>query len=372
MISVDDLLSLTQLPELGSARIRALVGHFGSSDHLFGATARELAGVPGVTRRLAASLAHALRGRQLSDARSFAARELSRLNFHGGRILTYWDGEYPDLLRKIYDPPLALYLLGSFTAADALPIAIVGTRSPTDYGSSLAESFARELSRAGLTVVSGLARGIDTVAHGAALDGRGRTIAVTGSGLDVIYPPENRRLYARIAAGGAVVTECAMGAKPDAVNFPRRNRIISGLSLGTIVIETDETGGAMITASIALEQNREVFAVPGPVTSRQSRGCHALIRDGRAKLTGSIDDVLSEFSHRLPLPPRQGPRVRKPAADVTLFEEQILRALGEEPVHVDLLAEKSRSSISETLVGLLTLECKGLVKQLPGKRFVRH
>ncbi len=371
MISVADLLAISQVRHLGPNRIRTLISHFKGTEELLRASARQLAEVYGFNRKLASAVALEFRPRRMKEARAFATYQLSRLNAAGGRIVTYWDPEYPELLKKIYDPPPHVFLLGEYRPQDANAIGIVGTRSPSEYGSAMTEYFARELAAAEICVVSGLARGIDTVAHTCVLGARGRTIAVTGSGLDVVYPPENRSLYHRIPSHGAIMTEFCMGAKPDAINFPRRNRLISGLTLGCIVIETDCTGGAMITASTALDQNREVFALPGAVTSRRSRGCHALIKDGRAKLVETIDDVLSEFAHRLR---RNGdPSVRRPSpdADLTLFEEKVLEAIGDATLHIDAIAGSTASAAADTLVTLLSLEFKGLVKQLPGKRFLR-
>ncbi len=371
MISVADLLAISQVRHLGPNRIRTLISHFKGTDELLRASARQLADVYGFNRKLAASVALEFHPRRMKEAHAFAARQLSRLNAIGGKIVTYWDPEYPELLKKIYDPPPQVFMLGDYRPQDADAIGIVGTRSPSDYGSAMTEYFARELVAAGICVVSGLARGIDTVAHACVLGAHGRTIAVTGSGLDVIYPPENRSLYNRIPSHGAIMTEFCMGAKPDAVNFPRRNRLISGLTLGCIVIETDCTGGAMITASTALDQNREVFALPGAVTSRKSRGCHALIKDGRAKLVETIDDVLSEFSHRLGRAGNSPTRGRSADVDLTLFEEKILEVIGDSTLHIDVIAGHASSTVADALVTLLSLEFKGLIRQLPGKRFLR-
>jgi DNA processing protein len=235
----------------------------------------------------------------------------------------------------------------------------------------MAEYFGRELSLAGVTVVSGLARGVDTRAHEAALGAGGRTIAVTGTGPDLCYPPENRRLAARIAAGGAVLSEFPPGTGPEPGNFPRRNRIISGISLGTVVVESDVDGGAMITASMALDQDREVFAVPGPAHSRRSRGCHALIRDGRAKLVAAVPEILSEISQGIPGGcPARGSSPSLPAP-LPPEERTVYDLVGADPVHVDGLAAGSGLAVPDLLVRLLSLEMKGLVRQLPGKYFLR-
>jgi len=372
MISAFDLLVLSQVPGIGSNRLRLLVSHFSDTSILMRASPKEICLVEGFSQKLAAAFHSFIGSRDIEDAKRYAENQLSKLNNLGANILIYWDAGYPDSLKKIYDPPAFLFVRGKIKEEDKYSIAIVGTRSPSGYGSVIAEKFSQELARIGLTIVSGLARGIDTIAHSTAVKTNGRTIAVIGSGLDVIYPPENRLLSEKISGQGAVISEYEMGAKPDAVNFPRRNRIISGLSLGTIVIETDVSGGAMITANTALDQNREVFALPGNITSKRSRGCHALIKEGRAKLVDNVDDVLDELSYKLkPLlkPARIGEA--RPLPQLTLFEKSIIDILGAEPLHIDLIAEDLKMSASDVLVNLLSLEFKGLVKQLAGKKFVR-
>ncbi len=372
MVSVFDLLVLSQIPNIGTNRLRALVAHFGDSGEVFTASARQIAAVEGFSKKLASTIVHFCRRSDLRRAQEFAGRQLSRLNNRNSRIVTYWDRGYPELLRRIYDPPPFFYVQGDITEEDRHAVAIVGTRSPSEYGIAMAEKFSQELARLGLTVVSGLARGVDTVAHAGALKHSGRTIAVIGSGLDVIYPPENKSLSERITGRGALISEYEMGAKPDAVNFPRRNRIISALSLGTLIIETDLNGGAMITANTALDQNREVFAVPGNVNAKRSRGCNTLIKEGKAKLVDCVDDILVELSSKLPRSMTAAVKQeRAMPADVTLFEKNILDHLGATPVHIDTLAERTGSSTTDVLVNLLSLEFKGLIRQLPGKLFER-
>jgi DNA processing protein len=372
MISALDLLTLSQIPHIGSYRLRALVTHFKSTSAVLEASAKEIAAVEGFSHRLASSVAHFLRHDSVHAAREYAERQLSALNRVNGSVLSCWEERYPGLLKGIYDPPPFLFACGEYRGDDSSAIAIVGTRVPSAYGISAAEQFSSELARRGLTVVSGLARGIDTIAHESALNTGGRTFAVTGSGLDLVYPPENRNLQHRIAGSGIVISEYAMGSKPDAVNFPRRNRLVSGLALGTLVIETDLTGGAMITANFALDQGREVFAVPGNITSKRSRGCNILIREGRAKLVECVDDVLVELGPKLPplIRTRTLPE-RKAVPDLTLFEKRVYDMLTGEPAHIDLLAGRTSLSTSDLLVNLLTLEFKGLVRQLAGKMFVK-
>ncbi len=363
MFDVLDLLSLASVPRIGPYKIRALVSHFGSPSAVLSASPRELIKVEGIDKKLASNIAH-------HNGKAFAREQLKRLNRAGGRILTIWEKGYPELLKKIYDPPAFLYVLGEVLPEDRHAIAIVGTRHPTPYGKSVAETLSRDLAQVGLTVVSGLARGIDTIAHTAALQAGGRTLAVIGSGLDVPYPPENRKLLERIAEQGAVLSEFPMGAKPDAPNFPRRNRIISGFALGTVVVESDEDGGAMITATIALDQNREVFAVPGNITERRSAGPNMLIRDGKAKLVTSVDDLLDELKPQLRGLLREE-RKPEPEIELTLFERKLLDVLESGTSHIDTIAEKANLTTADALVHLLSLEFKGLVRQYPGKMFAK-
>ncbi len=291
----------------------------------------------------------------------------------GGRLISFWDDDYPPHLKRIYDPPPFLFVRGSLTDADAPSIAVVGTRTPTPYGTRLAERFAADLCALGITVVSGLARGIDTIAHGAALRAGGRTLAVIGSGIDVLYPPENSGLASRLTERGALLSEFVMGTKPDAVNFPQRNRIISGITLGTLVVETGTEGGAMITARLALDQGREVFAVPSPVTGALRSGTNMLIREGNAVLTESVEDIMAELgaSLRRRRHRSSGAAREQSLPPLTLFEQKIFDALTEHPVHIDTIAGLSGYSTSEALVHLLALEFKGAVRQLPGKLFLR-
>ncbi len=372
MFSVLDLLALSQVQGIGPHRLRSLVSRFGDPSSVLQASAKEIAEVEGFSRKLASLLAHHLRDSALAEERRYAERQLSRLNRAGGHLVTFWDKRYPEALKKIYDPPPFLFVRGEIIEDDRYAIALVGTRMPSEYGSAVAERFSQEIARLGITAVSGMARGIDTIVHGSALKAGGRTLAVIGSGIDVCYPPENRALSDRIATRGAVISEYEMGAKPDAVNFPRRNRIISGVSLGTLVIETDVDGGAMITASTALDQNREVFAIPGNITDKRARGCNALIKDGRAKLVEQIDDIIDELATKLrPLLKDAKRGESRPLPDLSLFERSILDVLSDTPVQIDAIAERCRTSTADALVHLLSLEFKGAVRQLPGKMFVK-
>ena len=282
-------------------------------------------------------------------------------------IITYWDDDYPVFLRNIYLPPLILFVKGAFTKDDENSVAIVGTRNPTQYGRIQAERFAGELANNKIVIISGLARGIDSIAHSTAVKNNGRTIAVIGSGLDVIYPPENRKIFDDICVNGMIVSEFDFGTKPDAQNFPKRNRIISGLTLGTLVIESDINGGAMQTANYAFDQNREVFAVPGNLNVKQSEGTNWLIQTGKAKLVKNPEDILLEL--QLKLIPEIGKNIPQPKPEMNLFEEKIYNTLTDEAKHIDEIAILSGLSISDCLVNLLSLEFKNVVRQLPGKKF---
>ncbi len=357
---------LLSIEGIGPHKIFSLLSHFHNFENIFEADAKSLLKVDGINKTLTQKLLKAKS--QLNEFGYKVEKELNDLTKIRAKLITYWDYDYPELLKKIYFPPLILYVKGNFSERDKYTIAVVGTRQPTNYGKNQTEKIVRELSEKNITIVSGMARGIDTVAHRTALYSNGRTIAVIGSGLDVIYPPENNKLFHEIAERGVVVSEYELRTKPDAQNFPRRNRIISGLSLGTLVIETRLNGGAMQTAAYAIDQNRDVFAIPGNINVKQAEGPNALIQKGEAKLVTNAEDILSELE--LKLKPEVGKNIPKPSADLNLFEEKLLQIIGTEAKHIDEIASLSSMSTSDCLVNLLTLEFKGLIKQLPGKMFV--
>ncbi len=269
-----DLFLLLSVEGIGPGKLRNLLAKFRSTKNILTSDYQSLMNVDGISTNLAKRIRQASGDRESIE--KFTEKELKKLEKLGGRLITIWDQEYPQLLKKIYDPPILFYILGEFAESDQYSIAIVGTRQPTNYGKVQAERISMDLAKQGITIISGMARGIDSIAHNSAIKSGGRTIAVVGSGLDVIYPAENKKLFEKIAECGAVVSEFTLGTKPDAQNFPRRNRIISGLSLGVIVIETGATGGAMQTAAFALDQNREVFALPGNVGVKQAEGTNLL------------------------------------------------------------------------------------------------
>ncbi len=360
-----NLFLLLSVERIGPTKLRGLLNKFKKIENILSANVRDIASVDGIGLNLAERIQRINFNREIVKNKTrFEIEKLKKLN---GEITTIWDREYPSLLKKIYDPPLIIYTIGKFAEEDKNSISIVGTRNPTNYGKIQAERITQELAKQGITIVSGLARGIDSVAHRTALKTDGRTIAIIGSGLDVIYPPENRKLFYDISKHGVIVSEFSLGRKPDAQNFPRRNRIISGLSLGTVVIETGLPGGALQTASFALDQNREVFAVPGNLGTKQSEGTNKLIQKGEAKLVTNSEDILVEL--KLKIHPPVNKRSTKSKIELNLFEEKILDSLQTQQLHIDKIASQTKISTSDCLVHLLSLEFKGMVKQLPGKTF---
>ncbi len=287
-------------------------------------------------------------------------------------VFSLTDKDYPTNLRYIYDPPSTFYVKGKILPEDNVAIAIVGSRRATYYGLKNAQSLSFELAAKGITIISGLARGIDSAAHRGALEAKGRTIAVLGSGLNIIYPRENKKLAEKISQNGAVVSEFPLDTAPHPHNFPRRNRIISGLSLGVVVIEAAKKSGALITANCALEQGREVFALPGKVDSFTSCGTHSLIKEG-AKLVGSVEDIIEELEPLKFCRAAQTKSEGKAGIEPNLPQEerQVYSCLSSEPVHLDELVQKVDISYGKLLTSLLKLEYKKLIKELPGKIFVK-
>jgi DNA processing protein len=359
------LFLLQSLDQIGTSRILNLLSKFKSLENVFNADYSDLAKTGSISKKIAENIVTARE--KINEYENEFEKQLETMDKIDGKIFTYWDEDYPEMLKRIYSPPLMIYLLGDFTDADKYSISVVGTRHPSLYGIGQTEKIVGDLLEYDITIVSGLARGIDTVAHKTAVKSGGRTIAVIGSGLDVIYPPENKQLYNRIKSNGLIISEFKCGTKPDAPNFPKRNRIISGLSLGTLVVESKVSGGALQTASHALDQNREVFAVPGNITTAQSAGCNRLIQKGEAKLVTSAEDILVELD--LLLKPEVGRNIPKPSVELSLFEENVMSSLSDNPRNIDDIAEELSMSTSECLVHLLSLEFKGLVVQLPGKSF---
>ena len=371
MTSREAYIALNMVDGVGPIRVRALRDRFGEAQAILGASKAELMQVEGVGEEVARSIA-GWREKVDLDA------ELQRIEKSGVRVVCRDDAEYPKNLREIYDPPLVLYVKGTLTERDALAIAVVGSRRTTLYGQEMARKLAFQLARVGVTVVSGLARGIDTSAHNGALQAKGRTVGVIGCGIDIVYPAENKKLADEIVEkGGAVVTEFPFGVQPDRQNFPMRNRIISGWSLGVVVVEANLKSGALITANQAGEQGRQVFAVPGRADSILSKGANKLIKDG-AKLTEDMEDILSEFEYLLPKGATESTELglegkgTKPALQLSKMEEKVMARVGNEEVAIDEIIRASGLTTACVSATLLALEMKRLVRQLPGKQYVRN
>jgi DNA processing protein len=361
-------LALKHVPGIGNLMFNRLVAEIGSPRAVLDAPATRLSRVSGMTPRLV---------RAIKDYRcpDWALMEIERCTQKGFRIITQTSTDYPALLSHIPDPPPLLYCYGALTATQG-HIAMVGSRKASAYGKVNAKRLAEELAARGIGVVSGMARGIDTTAHIGALDGGGRTVAVLGSGLECVYPEQNLKLYHRIAENGAVISEFPLDAKPEPHHFPQRNRIISGMALGTVVVEAADRSGSLITARLAAEQGREVFAVPGSIHAATARGTHHLIRQG-AKLIENVEDILEEIAPQIsafpdqpPVPvtsaPSAGARERTP---LNPEETRLLDAMGPYPVHIDVLARRCNLEIGAMSAILLQLELKGAVVQEPGKYF---
>ena len=359
------MILLNLIPGLGSATLRRLLDAFGDLERLMSASARELQQAGRVTPLLAGRIAEGCRDHARLE------RELALAQGHGAAIVTLEDAGYPSALRTISDPPLALYLRGTLTDADHIAVGLVGSRHASHYGLQSAERLAYELALRGVTVVAGLARGIDGASHEGALRASGRTIAVLGSGLANLYPTAHARLAERIAESGAVISEYPIQTEPIPQNFPRRNRLISGLSLGVVVVEAAQRSGALITAGCALEQGREVFAVPGPMTSITSQGTHELLKQG-ARLVTSVEDILDELRLQPVVTPAPA-QVEQGDAGVLQPETQrrVLESLHRRrPTSIDAVAAQSGLSMPEISAALLQLELQGIVEQRPGKLFL--
>lgn len=376
-VDIEKWLKLIRADSVGPVTFAKLIKHFGSTDCALGASVSELAEVDGIGFKTAEQIA-ATRDKFNTSA------ELELADKLGVWIINLDDECYPPLLKRIYDPPPVLYIKGSLTAADNLAISIVGSRRCSLYGQEQSSRFAHFLSSAGFTICSGMARGIDTAAHQGALSAGGRTIAVQGCGLANIFPPENKKLFELIADSGACISELPLQYEPLSENFPPRNRIIAGLSLGTIIVEAAPNSGALITAAAALENNREVMAVPGKIDSPLSRGAHRLIKQG-AKLVESVEDVMEALgyigerlqSHVTAAAAEASERIEKPLFDVSQLnlsvnEKTIYDCLSKEPLHIEQIIAGTNLPPGGINAGLISLRLKGLIRQLPGSLFLRH
>ncbi|MEE9144876.1 MAG: DNA-processing protein DprA [Candidatus Binatia bacterium] len=359
-------LALARVKGLGCASFKRVVEHFGDPRLAFSSSEAELSQVPGLDREV-------IEGLLTFSGWDEINKEIERVFEIGMKILPYDAPIYPARLRMIPDPPPFLYVKGEILDEDEKAVAVVGSRSASEYGLRITRDLCQNLASLGFTVVSGMARGIDGEAHRAALDAGGRTLAVLGSGIDVIYPAEHKDLYRRISRCGAILSELPIGTPPLPFNFPSRNRLISGTSLGVVVVEATEKSGSLITAELALEQGREVFAVPGEAGASRSRGTHRLIRQG-AKLVERVEDIVEEIAPQLLTNGRMvegAPPVSLPP-NVSLETKKIFELILGCSLQIDEVIQKSGFSSAKVSEILLDLEIKGFLKQLPGMRFIGH
>jgi DNA processing protein len=368
MDSREALIALNLIEGVGPVRARSLIEHFGGAPAILSASRHELLRV----RNIGDDTAEKISGWEKSID---LAGELKRITDFGCHVLISSDENYPASLREIYDPPLVLYVKGELTAKDKNAVAMVGSRQTTHYGLETARKLAYQLAYVGVTVVSGGARGIDTAAHQGALSAKGRTVAVLGTGINIIFPTENAELFERIAANGAVITQFPFNRPADKQSFPIRNRIVAGMTLGTIVVEANLSSGALITANFATEYGRQIFAVPGRIDSPRSKGCHELIKKG-AKLCEGAEDVLSEFEYLFPTSNRPAAPNETgvlPALELSANEQKVFDALKtDDELTTDEVIRASGLPSSAVSAMLLSLEMKRVVRQLPGKLFVRN
>ncbi len=349
--------ALKSIPHVGNLTFRRLLQHFGTPEQALSASEMELAKVRGISSASITSILN-------HDPGNKAERECESLKRSGARIVTILSPDYPPLLLQTPDPPPFLYVKGELRLSE-MSIAIVGSRRASPYGISTAEKLARELARHGVTVVSGMARGIDTTAHRAAVAEGGGTIGVLGCGVDIVYPPENRQLFNDMATKGALVSEFPMGTRPLAENFPRRNRVISGMCRGVLVVEAAERSGSLITAQCALEQGRDIFAIPGNIHSMNSRGVHRLIKEG-AKLVERVEDIMEELSGKPFRSDDPPPLIR---LCFSPCEASIYSLLSATPLHIDEIAAKCALTVADVSAILLRLELSGVIIQHPGMLF---
>ncbi len=360
-----DWLALERIPRVGPLTIARLYNAFGSPRAAMEANAREIRQRAGLSEKLARVIA------DFKPPRDDIVREMEILEKLGARVVSRWDDDYPSNLKEIYDPPALLFVRGEIIPQDTRAVAVVGARNPTRYGLDMTEQISRDLVREGVTLVSGLARGIDTACHKAALKGGGRTIGVLGCGLDVAYPRENQGLIEEMVITGAVISEFRPGVAPLATNFYRRNRIVSGLSKGILVVEATLNSGSLITAAHALDQNRDVFAVPGNVMNKRSSGPHHLLKQG-AGLVESADDIVQALF--TPLAAKSQPSLfgaPDEGEDISATAKVVLEALDPDPVPIDLLCETLKIDAGTLAGSLVELELHGLIRQYPGKLFAR-
>ena len=355
-------LKLRRVPGVGDILAKRLIVAFTTPEAVFSASEEALWATEGISEGVAKSIL-------TFDGADEIKREIEKIDKEGVTLLGLTDPDYPRLLSMIDDPPLLLYRKGIPMDPDSYPVAIVGTRHMTPYGKSVTERMTEGLVQSGMTIVSGFARGIDAVAHQAALNGEGKTVAVLGCGVDRVYPPEHRKLYDRIVEQGTFFSEFPMGATPEPYNFPQRNRTLSGMSHGCVVIEAARKSGALITARFALEQGREVFAVPGSIFAETSRGTHFLLQSG-AKLIENAEDIISELRPQWQKH-KATAESTKPALVLVGDEEKLYHLLSLEPKHIDTLIDESSLEPANVSHRLLELELKGIIRQLVGQNYIR-
>ncbi len=362
-----DWLSLSRIPGIGSLRFQYLIEQFKDPKDIFRASTHELTEVKGIDKRTAQNILE-----NHDKAREQSSGDLQFLMDNKIDLVTFKDQDYPANLKNIHSFPPLLYVKGKLHEQDKLAVGIVGSRKATTYGILVAKKLAEDLASRGITVISGMARGVDSASHRGALEMNGRTIAVLGNGIDICYPSENKDLMEKISTNGAVVSEFPLKTPPQAENFPIRNRIISGLSLGVIIVEANEKSGALITADYALQQGREVFAVPGNVTAETSRGTNRLIKQG-AKLVVAVEDILEEILPGVEMKKTVEPIVLPKTVESNLSdpERKIMSVLSGEPMHVDMIAQNTGFTTIELPQHLLNLELLGHITQLSGKRYVK-
>lgn len=365
MTELEELMQLNMVKGIGSITYKALIERFGSTRAILNASIYELEKTPGVGPKISQNIINS--SKDIDLKKEFRLAEENDI-----RIVPYYSKDYPSNLKAIYDPPLILYIKGNIIESDIMALSIVGSRRSTYYGKTQAERLSKSLSQMGFCIISGMALGIDSVVHNSALKTGGRTIAVLGCGLGMVYPKENLELANRIAENGALISELPISTPPDNRNFPPRNRLISGLSLGVIIVEAALNSGSIITAKWALEQGKEVFAVPGPIDSVYSRGAHKLIKEG-AKLIEGPDDIIEELG---PLSKELTTRNGKEVKDLrglrlNTHEEKIFSVLSSVPLNIDEITLFTKLPPSVVASTLMILEIKKLVKQLSGKRFVK-
>jgi DNA processing protein len=367
MDSREALVGLNLIEGMGPVRVRQLLEHFGDAPAILAASRSRLQQVHGIGEETAEAISSWEKNTDL-------AGELKRMDEFGCRAVIQSDEEYPPSLREIYDPPVVLYVKGGLLASDKNSVAMVGSRQTTHYGIETARRLAYQLGYVGVSVVSGGARGIDTAAHQGAMSAKGRTLCVLGTGINIVFPPENKDLFDRIAANGAIMTQFPFNRRGDRQSFAIRNRIVAGMTLGTVVVEANLASGALITANFAIDYGRQVFAVPGRIDSPRSKGCHDLIKKG-AKLCENAEDILSEFEYLFPTtnrPPSVAETGVLPGIELSDSEQRVYDALDREEVPMDTVIRGSGLPASAVSVALLSLEMKKLVRQLPGRLFSRN